>query len=235
MPRTDFSDGLYHENEVFEQLVSLDNKEILELGCGAAAITRLVATNGRDRRITAAEVDEIQHNKNLLADDLANVTFVRCGSEAISSENESFDVVAMFSSLHHVPVELMERALHEVERVLRPGGVAYIAEPVFAGDFNELIRSFHDEELVRETAYKAIKNSIANGEFVEIDEVFFNAPLEYASFEEFERNTLNVSHTDHQLSPDLYRSVKENFLRRLQSVGALFEIPYRVNLLQKLP
>ncbi|MFK8049590.1 MAG: class I SAM-dependent methyltransferase [Halioglobus sp.] len=235
MPSTDFSDGLHHENEVFEQLVSLDNKEILELGCGTAAITRLVATNGRDRRITAAEVDEIQHHKNILVDDLANVTFVQCGSEAISSENESYDVVAMFSSLHHVPIELMEGALHEVERVLKPGGVAYIAEPVFAGDFNDLIRSFHDEELVREAAYKAIKKAIANGEFVEIDEVFFNAPLEYASFEEFERNTLNVSHTDHRLSPDLYQSVKENFLQRVQNVGTQFDIPYRVNLLQKLP
>jgi len=64
------------ESEIFEKILSLDGKEILELGCGNADLTRLIATSGHDRNITATEVDEVQHAKNLSIHDLPNVTFV---------------------------------------------------------------------------------------------------------------------------------------------------------------
>ncbi len=76
--------------------MSLDGKKILELGCGKADLTRLIATTGSGREIMATEVDEIQHNHNLLIDDLPTVTFVKAGSEEIPSDDESFDVVFMF-------------------------------------------------------------------------------------------------------------------------------------------
>ena len=120
------SNQICNETEVFEQILSLDGKEILELGCGKADITRLIANAGQGRNITATEVDEIQHSKNLLRNDLANVNFIAAGSEAIPLDNDSIDVVFMFKSLHHVPIEKMETALNEINRVLKPGGMAYI-------------------------------------------------------------------------------------------------------------
>jgi SAM-dependent methyltransferase len=54
----------------------------------------------------------------------------------------------MFKSLHHVPPELMEPSMHEIRRVLKQGGLVYISEPVFAGDFNDILRLFHDEQKV---------------------------------------------------------------------------------------
>lgn len=156
------TDKTCNESEVFEQLLSLDGKEILELGCGRADITRLIASKGHGRKITATEVDVIQHSRNILINDLPNVTFLMAGSEAIPLGDESFDIVFMFKSLHHVPIELMENALKEVKRVLKPGEMAYIYEPVFDGAFNEVLRLFHNEEKVREAAYRAIKKSIDN-------------------------------------------------------------------------
>ena len=132
------------ESEIYNDLLALDGKHILELGCGGAEITRDIATSGADRKITALEVDGIAHAKNLQITDLPNVTFGLSGAQDIPLEDESVDVVLMFKSLHHVPLEAMEPSMREIRRVLKPGGLAYISEPVFAGDFNDILRLFHD-------------------------------------------------------------------------------------------
>ena len=107
-----------HEPEIFNRLLSLDNKHIVELGCGHASITRNIATSGANRKITALEVDEIAHEKNLQIADLPNVKFELSGAQQIPLEDESADVVFMFKSLHHVPLGLMETSMHEINRVL---------------------------------------------------------------------------------------------------------------------
>ncbi len=145
------------EAEIYNRLLSLDNKHILELGCGSAEITRNIATSGVNRNITALEVDEIAHANNLQITDLPNVTFALAGAQEIPLDNDSVDVVFMFKSLHHVPIELMEPSMREIRRVLKPGGLAYISEPVFAGEFNQVLRLFHDEQKVREAAFRAVQ------------------------------------------------------------------------------
>ena len=221
------------EYEVYERLLSLDGMDILELGCGTADITRQIATHGNNRSIIATEVDRIQHEKNLLIDDLPNVKFVLAGSEAIPSDNETFDVVLLFKSLHHVPLELMEQALNEVHRVLKPGGLAYISEPLFLGDFNDILRLFHDEEAVREAAFKTIKGVVDEKLFTLQEEVFFNVPLLFEDFDQFDRLVINVTHNDHQLSPELYQEIRDEFALKMQPDGARFLLPIRVDLLRK--
>lgn len=51
-----------NENYLVETL-NLNNKTILELGCGNAIKTIDIANNGFNRQIIAYEVDEIQHKK----------------------------------------------------------------------------------------------------------------------------------------------------------------------------
>jgi len=82
-----------HDSDIYNRLLSLDNKHILELGCGGADITRHIATSGVGRRITALEVDEIAHGKNLQIADLPNVTFGLSGAQQIPLQDESVDVV----------------------------------------------------------------------------------------------------------------------------------------------
>ncbi len=109
------------EAEVYNRLLSLDNKHILELGCGTAQKTRDIATSGVNRRITALEVDVIAHQKNLQIDDLPNVKFGLAGAQEIPLDDESVDIVMMFKSLHHVPVELMEVSLREIQAGVETG------------------------------------------------------------------------------------------------------------------
>lgn len=221
------------ESEVYERLLSLDGKHILELGCGGAEITRNIATAGTGRRLTALEVDEIAHQKNMQIIDLPNVTFGLSGAQEIPLEDESVDVVFMFKSLHHVPLELMEPSMHEIRRVLKPGGLAYISEPVFAGDFNEILRLFHDEQKVREAAFDLLVKAVDDGLFSLVEEVFFNSPMRFENFAEFEENTIRATHSYHTLDDALYALVKQRFEQHAGADGAQFWMPMRVDLLRK--
>jgi SAM-dependent methyltransferase len=221
------------EPEIYNRLLSLDGKHILELGCGSAEITRNIATSGFDRKITALEVDEIAHEKNLQITDLPNVTFGLSGAQDIPLEDESVDVVFMFKSLHHVPLELMETSIHEIRRVLKPGGLLYVSEPIFAGEFNEILRLFHDEEKVREAAFNTIKKAVDEGLFSLVEETFFNSPMKFENFAEFENNTINATHSNHSLDEKLYNLVKQRFEQHIGDDGAHFLTPIRVDLLQK--
>ena len=221
------------ESEIYDRLLSLDGKHILELGCGSAEITRNIATSGKDRKVTALEVDEIAHEKNLQITDLPNVTFGLSGAQEIPLEDESVDVVFMFKSLHHVPLELMEPSMHEIRRVLKPGGLAYISEPVFAGDFNEILRLFHDEQKVREAAFSKITKAVDEGLFDLVEETFFNSPMKFENFAEFEDNTIKATHSDHKLDEKLYDLVKQRFEQHIGVDGAQFLMPMRVDLLRK--
>ena len=221
------------ESDIYNQLLSLDDKHILELGCGSADITRNIATAGKGRKITALEVDEIAHQKNLQITDLPNVSFGLSGAQDIPLDDESVDVVFMFKSLHHVPLELMDQSLLEVRRVLKPGGFAYISEPIFAGEFNEILRLFHDEQKVREAAFQAVKRAVDDGLFILAEQVFFNTPMKYQDFAEFENNVINATHSDHALDNALYDLVKQRFEQHMGNDGAHFLTPIRVDLLQK--
>ena len=221
------------ESEIYDRLLSLDGKHILELGCGSAEITRNIATSGTDRKVTALEVDEIAHEKNLQITDLPNVTFGLSGAQEIPLEDESVDVVFMFKSLHHVPLELMEPSMYEIRRVLKPGGLAYISEPVFAGDFNEILRLFHDEQKVRQAAFSSITKAVDEGLFDLVEETFFNSPMKFENFAEFEDNTIKATHSDHKLDEKLYDLVKQRFKQHVGVDGAQFLMPMRVDLLQK--
>jgi len=220
------------ESEIYDRLLSLDNKHILELGCGSADITRSIATSGTGRKITALEVDEIAHEKNLQIMDLPNVTFALSGAQEIPLEDTSVDVVFMFKSLHHVPLDLMDASMREIKRVLKPGGLAYISEPVFAGDFNDILRMFHDEQKVREAAFNMVKKAVDEGLFELAEETFFNSPVRFENFAEFETNTINATHSHHSLDDDLYRRVKQRFEQHVGDDGAHFLMPIRVDLLQ---
>ena len=221
------------EPEIYNRLLSLDNKHILELGCGGADKTRKIAVSGVNRKITAMEVDEIAHQKNLRITDLPNVTFILAGAQDIPLDDESVDVVFMFKSLHHVPLELMDPSMREISRVLKPGGLAYISEPIFDGEFNEILRLFHDEQKVREAAFKTVTNAVDQGLFTLLEQTFFNSPTRYENFAEFENKIINATHSHHALDEALYQRVKQGFEAHLGDDGAHFLSPVRVDLLQK--
>ena len=221
------------ESAVYEALLPLARARILELGCGRADATRAIAARHPEARITAMEVDEIQHQRNLANRDRPNVEYVEGGAQAIPVPDESFDVVLMFKSLHHVPTGELDDALAEIDRVLVPGGLAYLSEPVFAGAYNAIVRIFHDEERVRLAAFEAVRRAVASGRFELACERFFLAPVAFASFADFERRVIGVTHTQHRLTPQQLDATRTAFCKHLGPEGAAFRQPMRVDLLRK--
>ena len=221
------------ELELMQRVLPLENAVIVELGCGRAWMTRRMAEDFPVQRVVATEVDRVQHEKNLAIDGLQKVEFQYGGMQQIDLEDGEADIVIMLKSLHHVPLDLMDQGFAEISRVLKPGGLAYISEPVYAGDFNEILRLFNDEKMVREEAFAAVKRALDSGAFELEDEIFFESPGHYASWEEFEDRMLKVTHTRHEIDGDLYEKIKASFMQHMTTDGAFFKKPSRVDLLRK--
>jgi SAM-dependent methyltransferase len=230
-------DGDLPRSSDFEQigaLLPMTDARLLELGCGAAFTTRQLAESFPVREIIAMEVDRIQHEKNLLVPDLPNVRFVYGGAQAIDLPDGTVDAVIMLKSLHHVPVADMDRALAEVRRVLRPGGCAYISEPVFAGAFNEILRLFNDERQAREAAFAALQRAVASGRLLLEKEFHFFDVSRFTGFEEFERRVMGATHTQFDIDDALYEAIRARFLPHVGDDGiAEFLVPLRVDLLRR--
>ena len=220
--------------EQIGRLLPLARARVLELGCGAALTTGQLAREFPVREIIALEVDRIQHEKNLRIPDLPKVSFRLGGAEAIDLADASVDAVIMLKSLHHVPVPHMDQALSEIARVLRPGGLAYISEPVYAGPFNDILRLFNDEQQVRQAAFDAIVRAIDSGILRLEREIHFDSISRFAGFEEFEQRVLGATHSTFDIDDRLYREVKRRFMQHVDAGGgAEFRNPLRVDLLRR--
>jgi SAM-dependent methyltransferase len=97
---------------------------VLELGCGAAYFTQELARTG-------ATISAIDVSPDLLAAarercSASNVRFEIQNAYAMNYPDESFDAAIGSSVLHHL---VIERALGELYRVLRPSGVIRFTEP----------------------------------------------------------------------------------------------------------
>lgn len=227
------AERLCDEYDVIAAELPLERARILELGCGKAEKTRAIARAGRVAAIVAMEVDAIQHARNLEIADLPNVSFRHGAAEAIPEADSSFDIVMMFKSLHHVPVASMDRAVDEIRRVLKPGGLAWISEPVYAGEFNDILRLFHDEKAVREAAFAAVRRAVDAGRLDLVRQLFFDTPGHFDDFAQFEEKVIRVTHTEHRLAPELLNAVRNKFEAHLTAAGANFRNPLRVDILRK--
>lgn len=221
------------EADLLAEMLDLRAKRLLELGCGAAHMARLLVERFDPLEMVATEVDRIQHEKNLAAARLPPMSFRLGGAEDIADPDGSYDLVLMFKSLHHVPRDLMDRALQEIRRVLKPGGMAWFSEPVYWGPFNDLLRLVHDEREVREAAFGALAGAVEDGLFELEAEVFFQVPGVYETWEVFEDRFLNITHTELDIAPDRRDQVRHAFERHLAPDGACFLKPHRVDLLRK--
>jgi ubiquinone/menaquinone biosynthesis C-methylase UbiE len=135
-------------------LVTLEGKTFVDIGCGPGAVSREMVAAGAT--ITGVEPDPVQAEKNRKAAPVPGLTFIEDGAEKLPFESGSLDGVFFFRSLHHVPFALMDAALAEAARVLKPSGFLYVAEPGVDGSNFRVIKPFHDETHVRAEAQAAL-------------------------------------------------------------------------------
>jgi len=221
------------ELSLLSDLVPLDGpRQIIELGCGDAKLARALLLRHPQARVTGLEVDARQHAKNLAAAQ-ERLHFMAGGAESIPVADASFDLAVMLKSLHHVPVALMPQALREIARVLRPGGHLYVSEPVYAGAFNDVIRLFNDEQVVRGAAQKALDDALATGPWDQVAEQRFMTTVRFRDFTDFEARLMRPTFADHRIDDDLLAQVRCAFAPHCGAAGATFIRPMHVRVLRR--
>jgi SAM-dependent methyltransferase len=220
------------ELDLLEGLVPLADTRLIEAGCGAAQLARDLLGRFATTELVGLEVDERQLAKNR-ANPSDRLQFVFAGAQSIPFPHASFDGALMLKSLHHVPRALMDQALVEIARVLRPGGWLYVSEPVYAGPLNELIRLFNDEGEVRAAAQAALDRAIASGQWQSAADQRFDTPVRFASFEDFEKRLMRPTFADHGIDAAMIERVRARYLPHQRDDGAHFTRPMHVRLLRK--
>jgi len=221
----------FNEMYLIETL-NLNNKTILDLGCGKAKITKELKNNGFNRVVYACENDIVQHNKNLANND--EIIYKPFSAQDLNFKDQMFDMVFMFKSFHHIPRHLMQKALDEIKRVLKPNGLLYISEPLFKGKQNELIAIFHDEKEVRKDAFLNIQKAVNQEKFKLFQEIFFNTEIVYESFEDFKQKHLNLSHNKNTMNKEKLNELEKKYYEYSKNGKAEFLKPFRVDILQKI-
>lgn len=224
-----------NELDLLAELVPLAKARVVELGCGNARLARELLDRYPAADVTGLEVDARQHAKNLAAP-RERLHFVAAGAESIPFPDAAFDGALMLKSLHHVPMDRMAQALREVARVLRPGGWLYVSEPVYGGPFNELVRLFNDERVVRAAAQQAVDDALAGGTWQQAAERRFETPVRFADFADFERRMLHPTFAERHVDAATLQATQALYAKHAGPGGAAdFTRPMHVRLLRRQP
>jgi SAM-dependent methyltransferase len=155
---------------------------VVDVGCGDGALVRHLARRGA--RAIGVELGDEPLARARAHEPVGDERYLAGGAQALPLEDASADVVVFANSLHHVPVDLLDTALAEAARVLRPGGLLYVQEPLAEGPYFELLRPVDDETEVRAEAHAAIGRAAQHGLRHEREERF-ESEVVHPDFESF--------------------------------------------------
>lgn len=107
-----------------------DRHRVLDLGCGTGTLTLLIKKIHPEAKVDGLDGDEkvleiARHKMSKLHSD---IQFVHGFSFELPYPENAFDRVISSLMFHHLTREDKSKTLHEVYRVLRPGGELHIAD-----------------------------------------------------------------------------------------------------------
>ena len=175
--------------EVLAELLDIQNKNVLDVGCGNGHLTRLMTDLGANVIGIDPETRQLKRARHKT---IRSEYYLQGTAENLPIANNTAHIIVFFNSLHHVPVNYLGVALNEAHRVLKNNGILYISEPLAKGPLFELSQTFNDETIVREEAYKALKGALKNG-FVEEKELFYKTDVYYADFRAYRENSISIN------------------------------------------
>ena len=110
---------------LLEQLAQIPHASVLDVGCGTGALLRAVRAKFPSARCAGLDLSE--HMLTVAREALDPSVELRQGdAAALPFESGQFEVVLCNDSFHHYPEP--ERALGEMARVLRPGGILLLGD-----------------------------------------------------------------------------------------------------------
>jgi SAM-dependent methyltransferase len=212
--------------DIASALLPLKDSEILSITSGAGDIAPAIAVAVKSATVVVLETESTTEDPP----PLSNLTYKSGDADRIPAEDESFDIVIVNGLLSRVPDDRRVGTFREVRRVLRPGGLAYIAEPAPGGAFNEITRVFRDEKQARLATFELVKDSVASSQMALVSQTFFQMPLTLADFAAVERGYVPA---DARISGAQKAEAEKKFDRHKGPKGATFQVPMRIDLLRK--
>ena len=214
------------------ELVSLEGKRVLDAGSGVGGLVRALTKLGAE--CFGIEPNSLNVDISKQNDPERQDHYQVAGAENLPFEEGEFDLVVFSNSLHHVPVDLMQKSLQECARVLKTGARAIIAEPVPGGAHFNLSLPMEDETGVRNKALAAILDTDSHGMEISTEMSFIRA-TPYADFETYHKAMIQVDPAREQAFVDKGDDLRANFVKyaRLEGDMSVFDQEIRVHVLNK--
>lgn len=220
--------GYQADIEVLDQLIEVDNRFIVDAGCGAGGLCHALAKRGA--RVLGIEPDPVQAEKNSRAPVVANVGFKQAGAGDIPVEPHTVDGVVFGNSMHHIPAAHYPLVFDEMLRILKSDGFLYVMEPVANGSYQHAIELFHNETKVRLDAYNALVK-YAHSQYGSMREVYYDVDKTFRDFNEFADHYSSLSY-NHYIEADVRNDKVKNRFESFQNSHGSYTLtqPMRINL-----
>jgi len=111
---------LGYENKIRDFAKHVRNKKVLDVGCGNGNYTSLFAKNGNV--VFGVDINDFRHK--IYKD---KFTYKKYNGKRLPFNNNEFDVVVSFDVIEHVEDDVL--FFSEINRVLKKGGIIYVATP----------------------------------------------------------------------------------------------------------
>lgn len=219
--------------EVLRSELTLSGATVIDVGCGAGALSHLLAEEGARVVGVDPSTDAIAR---AVADGGPGERYLAGCAEDLPVADGCADIVTFLNSLHHVSIPALAQALAEAHRVLRADGIVYAQEPLAEGQYFEVVRLVDDEREVRAAAQRALRGAHSVGLEV-IRELEYDALVRHRDFGAFRDRMLLAGCERASAFAARASEVEEHFHRaaRRDRDGWSFLQPTRVTLLGGLP
>lgn len=166
--------------EIITGIISPENKNIIDIGCGTGELVRALNENGA-KSFGIDKSEMIEKAKTINGDIKDN--FI-CGSaNRLTFEDNFADMICYIASFHHIPEDDMKKSVEECGRVLKSKGHVIFLEPSAVKDsYYELTKLVEDEKDILEKSYTEIRN-IKNTGFKMVIEKYIYFERTFSDYE----------------------------------------------------
>ncbi len=219
--------------EMLTELIPLAGKIVVDVGCGNGFLVRLMTRQGAHVTGLESSPGQLRRARDIAPE--GDEIYIPGQAQYLPMGDGSTDLVVFANSLHHVPAADMPLALSEAARVLRPGGMLYVSEPIAEGPFFQITRLIDDETDVRAQALAALQNEAPGLRLRQEREVFYTSTVRHADYASFQDRMTAIDESRARKVAEQDAALRAAFAAHGQQTdqGWTFDQPMRVNLLIK--
>jgi ubiquinone/menaquinone biosynthesis C-methylase UbiE len=154
---------------ILRHLGNVSGKKLLDLGCGAGENSVYFAKQGADCIASDYSAGMVEVALQLAKKNGVNITGATVNAMALDFADNTFDIVYASNLLHHLPNPNI--CIHEMHRVLKPGGKACFWDPLRHNPVINIYRRMatavrtEDETPLHINTVKFVQETFSNTEY----------------------------------------------------------------------